>query len=51
MAGGENGALGINKLIRNDGECSDLGGKNQVDIEPGDRIRIITPGGGGYGKY
>ncbi|MCH9001452.1 MAG: hydantoinase B/oxoprolinase family protein, partial [Planctomycetes bacterium] len=27
-----------------------LGGKNEIKLQPGDRIRIETPGGGGYGK-
>ena len=27
-----------------------LGGKNKVVLQSGDRIRILTPGGGGYGK-
>ena len=26
-----------------------LGGKNTVDVNPGDRLAIYTPGGGGYG--
>lgn len=27
-----------------------LGGKNSIEVSPGDIIKIITPGGGGYGK-
>jgi N-methylhydantoinase B/oxoprolinase/acetone carboxylase alpha subunit len=27
-----------------------LGGKNEICAEPGDRIRIETPGGGGFGR-
>lgn len=26
-----------------------LGGKNKVVVSKGERIRILTPGGGGYG--
>lgn len=26
-----------------------LGGKNTVDVRPGDRLTIFSPGGGGYG--
>ena len=27
-----------------------LGAKNSVNVEAGDRVIIFTPGGGGYGK-
>jgi 5-oxoprolinase (ATP-hydrolysing) len=50
LEGGETGALGKNLLIKRDGTTTDLGGKNQFEAEPGDRIRILTPGGGGYGS-
>ncbi|HUJ73518.1 MAG TPA: hydantoinase B/oxoprolinase family protein, partial [bacterium] len=49
LAGGEPGARGRNLLIRKDGRLISLGGKNEVRVEAGDRIRIETPGGGGYG--
>jgi 5-oxoprolinase (ATP-hydrolysing) len=49
LEGGEAGAVGKNLLIKRAGETTDLGGKNQFEAEPGDRIRILTPGGGGYG--
>ncbi len=49
LAGGEDGEKGRNLHIHVDGNIDDLGGKNHVHIEPGDRIRIETPGGGGYG--
>ena len=48
--GGEPGRCGRNLFIRNDGSKLHLGGKNEISAEPGDRIRIETPGGGGYGK-
>lgn len=48
LAGGEDGAPGRNVLITA-GEPRDLGGRAQVDLEPGDVLRIETPGGGGYG--
>jgi 5-oxoprolinase (ATP-hydrolysing) len=50
LAGGEPGARGRNLLIRKDGRVVSLGGKNEVYVEPGDRIRLETPGGGGYGQ-
>ena len=49
LAGGEDGARGQNLLLRKGGQASDLDGKNQVAVSAGDRLRILTPGGGGYG--
>ncbi|MBI4082050.1 MAG: hydantoinase B/oxoprolinase family protein [Candidatus Lambdaproteobacteria bacterium] len=49
LAGGEPGQPGRNLFIRKDGRVASLGGKNEVRVAPGDRIRIETPGGGGYG--
>lgn len=48
LNGGEPGALGANSLIR-DSVVIEKGGKFQEFLVPGDRIRIETPGGGGYG--
>ena len=50
MEGGGNGARGINLIIRKDGRAISLGGKNSIAVQPGDRICIHTPGGGGYGS-
>ena len=47
--GGEPGASGRNTLIR-DGREQILPGKVQLQLQPGDRLRIETPGGGGYGE-
>jgi N-methylhydantoinase B/oxoprolinase/acetone carboxylase alpha subunit len=47
-AGGAPGASGRNVLIR-DGREEVLPGKVQLQLRPGDRLRIETPGGGGYG--
>ncbi|KAJ5693027.1 hypothetical protein N7462_002450 [Penicillium macrosclerotiorum] len=49
MAGGENGARGLNLWIQKSGLTVNIGGKNQCNVKAGDRIRIMTPGGGGYG--
>jgi len=49
MKGGQPGARGRNLLLGNDGSEIDLGGKNEIQAQPGDRIRILTPGGGGWG--
>jgi len=48
-AGGSPGACGRNTLIR-DGVETQLPGKVQMTLKAGDRLRIETPGGGGYGK-
>jgi len=49
LEGGEPGQRGLNLWIQNNGRVVNLGGKNGVHMEAGDRIRIETPGGGGYG--
>jgi N-methylhydantoinase B/oxoprolinase/acetone carboxylase alpha subunit len=46
--GGKPGASGRNTLIR-DGREERLPGKIELQLRPGDRLRIETPGGGGYG--
>lgn len=47
--GGGAGGCGVNTLITVSGESRDLGGKNMVEVQVGDRVRIETPGGGGFG--
>ncbi|HEX4413119.1 MAG TPA: hydantoinase B/oxoprolinase family protein [Lacipirellulaceae bacterium] len=50
MAGGEPGALGHNQIRRADGTVVDLAGITQIEVAPGDLLKIETPGGGGYGS-
>ena len=50
LEGGKPGSRGKNIFIRHDGRTINLGGKNEIPARPGDRIRILTPGGGGYGR-
>ncbi|RUM35406.1 MAG: 5-oxoprolinase [Desulfobulbus sp.] len=50
LAGGEPGKRGENLFFTRDGRVLNLGGKNEISARPGDRIRILTPGGGGYGS-
>ncbi|MCP3960182.1 MAG: hydantoinase B/oxoprolinase family protein [bacterium] len=50
MAGGEPGACGRQRLVRADGEVVELDGCDQAEVEPGDRLILETPGGGGWGK-
>jgi N-methylhydantoinase B/oxoprolinase/acetone carboxylase alpha subunit len=49
VLGGAPGACGRNVVTRADGRVEEAGGKARLTLEPGDRLRIETPGGGGYG--
>jgi len=49
LAGGAPGACGRTSLIRANGTVEQLAGKCNVQAQPGDAIRIETPGGGGWG--
>lgn len=49
LAGGGAGAAGRNTLLRPDGSTVDLGARAEVSVQVGDRVRIETPGGGGWG--
>ncbi|HEY6423174.1 MAG TPA: hydantoinase B/oxoprolinase family protein [Pseudonocardiaceae bacterium] len=49
LRGGHPGAVGRNVLRRADGTEEDLPGKGTWPLHRGDRIRIETPGGGGWG--
>jgi 5-oxoprolinase (ATP-hydrolysing) len=49
LAGGQPGKTGQNIFIRANGRTLNLGGKNEIRAKAGDRIRILTPGGGGFG--
>ena len=50
LDGGHNGARGKNLILMPDGRQINFGGKNSITLtEPGTRIRILTPGGGGFG--
>jgi N-methylhydantoinase B/oxoprolinase/acetone carboxylase alpha subunit len=48
--GGEPGRAGRNLVIRRDGSAEMLPGKARIWLRAGDRLRIETPGGGGYGR-
>ena len=49
MAGGASGAVGINRVVRNDGSVEELGHIGQAEMQVGDVFEIHTPGGGGFG--
>jgi len=48
--GGAPGASGRNTVIRADGSTADVGGKATLHLKSGERLRVETPGGGGYGQ-
>ncbi|KZR85455.1 Acetophenone carboxylase gamma subunit [Synechococcus sp. MIT S9509] len=48
LAGGEPGAAGTALLTRADGTVQELDGCVQLQVNPGDRLLIGTPGGGGF---
>jgi len=50
LQGGKPGSVGVNLLMRKDGRIINLGSKTTVAVNAGDRIRVQTPGGGGYGS-
>jgi 5-oxoprolinase (ATP-hydrolysing) len=49
MAGGEEGACGRNLLSRENGIVVNIGGGCSGPMDVGERLRIETPVGGGYG--
>ena len=49
LAGGESGMAGSQAIIRK-GKPEPIASKGTWELEAGDRVRIETPGGGGWGK-
>jgi N-methylhydantoinase B len=50
LAGGEPGRPGEDWLIRAGGDRHRLESKCTIDVAPGDRLVVLTPGGGGWGS-
>ncbi|RPI15404.1 MAG: 5-oxoprolinase [Lysobacterales bacterium] len=50
LAGGEPGRVGVNVLVRRDGRSETLQASAEIEVDAGERVRIETPGGGGYGR-
>jgi len=50
LAGGADGAPGRTLIIRRDGSAEQLPGKTSVRLRSGERVRIESPGGGGWGR-
>jgi N-methylhydantoinase B len=49
LQGGADGAAGRTEVIHSDGKHETLPGKTSVRLKKGERIRIESPGGGGWG--
>ncbi|KAK9917414.1 hypothetical protein WJX75_004082 [Coccomyxa subellipsoidea] len=50
ILGGGSALAGVNLLLTSDGRTVNIGGKNTVQLSAGERLRILTPGGGGCGS-
>jgi N-methylhydantoinase B len=50
LSEGHDGAAGKAAIVREDGTTKELPGKFNARLRKGERIRIETPGGGGWGK-
>jgi len=50
LNGGRDGTPGRNVILKGDGSEVPISAKGSVRLQPGDRIRIESPGGGGWGK-
>jgi N-methylhydantoinase B/oxoprolinase/acetone carboxylase alpha subunit len=50
LRGGAPGASGRNTVLRAGGRIEAVPSKGALRLFPGDRLRIETPGGGGFGK-
>jgi N-methylhydantoinase B len=48
LQGGQPGAAGRNRIV-SDGTETELSAKSAVRVQPGDRLIVETPGGGGWG--
>lgn len=51
LAGGGPGAVGEDWLVRAGGSREKLAGKSTTEVKPGDRLIVLTPGGGGWGSF
>jgi N-methylhydantoinase B/oxoprolinase/acetone carboxylase alpha subunit len=50
LAGGEDGAPGRTEILRADGSTELMPSKGSTRLRRGERVRIETPGGGGWGN-
>jgi N-methylhydantoinase B len=49
LDGGDDGQTGRDHVVRN-GRARKIEAKGSAELQPADRVRIETPGGGGHGK-
>jgi N-methylhydantoinase B/oxoprolinase/acetone carboxylase alpha subunit len=50
LSGGADGAAGRTEVVHLDGSVESLPGKTSVRLKKGERVRIESPGGGGWGQ-
>jgi N-methylhydantoinase B len=50
LAGGTDGAAGRTVIVRSDGTEETIPGKTSVRLRAGERVRVESPGGGGWGR-
>jgi N-methylhydantoinase B len=50
LCGGDNGAAGRTVVLRNDGSQEELPSKTSTRLRSGEKVRVETPGGGGWGR-
>jgi N-methylhydantoinase B len=50
LDGGADGACGKTTILRKDGAAEELPGKCSTRLRAGERVRIESPGGGGFGR-
>ena len=50
LSGGADGAPGRTIIVRKDGSEEEIPGKTSVRLRSGEKIRVESPGGGGWGK-
>src|SRR6202034_3753990 len=50
LAGGADGSPGRTVIVRRDGSAETIPGKTSIRLRSGERVRIQSPGGGGWGQ-
>ena len=50
LAGGGEGATGKTEIVRSNGTVETLGSKDSARLKKGERVRVSSPGGGGFGS-
>jgi N-methylhydantoinase B len=50
LVGGSDGSPGRTVIVHQDGTEEDIPGKTSVRLHSGERVRVESPGGGGWGK-